>query len=110
MRIVVVAKFVPWPPNSGDKRRTLGVLRALRAQGDVVLCAFTGDDEDPAALAAEGFDVRTVPLTRRPLALLRGLVRGRSITAARFYDPQLAHVVREAAGQDVDVQIGRAHV
>ncbi|WP_369140775.1 glycosyltransferase [Modestobacter versicolor] len=105
MRSVVIAKFVPWPPNSGDKRRTLGVVRALRAHGPVTLCAFAGEDEDAAPLEAEGIEVRSVPLRRRPVDLLGGLRRGRSLTAARFWDARLAEVVREAAGDDLDVLV-----
>ena len=105
MRSVVVAKFVPWPPNSGDKRRTLGLVRALREQGPVTVCAFSGDDEDAAPLGEEGIDVRSVPLRRRPVDVLDGLRRGRSLTSARFWDPALAGVVREAAGDGVDVLV-----
>ena len=105
MRSVVVAKFVPWPPNSGDKRRTLGIVRALREHGPVTVCAFSGEDEDAAPLRAEGIDVRSVPLRRRPVDVLGGLRRGRSLTSARFWDPRLAELVREAAGDDLDVLV-----
>ncbi len=105
MRSVVVAKFVPWPPNSGDKRRTLGLVRALREQGPVTLCAFSGPDEQSGPLEAEGIDVRSVPLRRRPVDLVTGLGRGRSLTAARFWDPALARVVAEAVGEDTDVLV-----
>lgn len=103
MHSVVVAKFVPWPPNSGDKRRTLGLVRALRERGDVVLCAFAGEDEDAAPLRAEGIDVRSLPVRRRPIDLLRGLLHTRSLTAARFWDPRMHALVRKAAGTDADV-------
>ncbi len=105
MRSVVVAKFVPWPPNSGDKRRTLGVVRVLREHGPVTVCAFEGEDEDAGPLEAEGIRVRSVPLRRRPLDLLDGLRRGRSLTSARFWDPALAAAVREEAGDDLDVLV-----
>ena len=103
MRSVVVAKFVPTPPNSGDKRRTLGLVRALRELGPVTLCAFAGPDEDVAALTAEGIDVRAVPLRRRPADLAGGLARSRSITAARFWDGELARLVAGAVTEDTDV-------
>lgn len=105
MRSVVVAKFVPWPPNSGDKRRTLGIVRALRRHGEVTLCAFEGPDDDPQPLRAEGIDVRSVPLHRRPGTLLQGLVRGRSITAARFWDRRLSDTVAAATAEGVDVLV-----
>ena len=103
MRSVVVTKFVPWPPNSGDKRRTLGLARALRQQGPVTLCAFTGSNEDAAPLRDEGIEVRSVPLTRRAVDVGRGLLRTRSLTAARFWDPRLARLVAEAADPAPDV-------
>ncbi len=105
MRSVVVAKFVPWPPNSGDKRRTLGIVRALREQGPVTLCAFSGPDEDPAPLEAEGIDVRSVPLRRRPTDVARGLVAGRSLTAARFWDAALARTVAQAVREGTDALV-----
>ncbi|WP_369132384.1 glycosyltransferase [Modestobacter sp. I12A-02662] len=105
MRSTVVAKFVPWPPNSGDKRRVLGIVRALRRQGPVTLCAFTGPNEDVEPLRAEGIDVRAVPLTRRPADVARGLVRTRTITGARFWDPRLARAVAEAAQTPTDALV-----
>ncbi|WP_299038891.1 glycosyltransferase [uncultured Pseudokineococcus sp.] len=102
MRSVVVAKYVPWPPNSGDKRRTLGVVRALAERGPVVVCAFAGDDEDAAGLAGEGVEVRAVPRRRSVRGLVAGLLRSRSLTSARFWDPALHRlVVEEAASADV---------
>lgn len=105
MRSVVVAQFVPWPPNSGDKQRTLAILRALRRQGPVTVFAFSGPDEDPEPLEAEGIEVRSVPRSRRIDYLLGGLVRSRSLTSARFWDPRMAQLVRAAATVDVDVLV-----
>lgn len=105
MRSVVVGKFVPWPPNSGDKRRTLGIVRALREQGEVVLVAYAGEHEDAEPLRAEGIEVRSVPLRRRPRDLVEGLVRGRSITTARFWDAELARVLAQACTPDTDVLV-----
>ncbi|MFQ1003243.1 glycosyltransferase [Modestobacter sp. SSW1-42] len=105
MRSVVVAKFVPTPPNSGDKRRTLGIVRALRELGPVTLCAFAGADEDVAALEAEGIEVRASPLRRRPVDLVGGLARSRSLTSARFWDGALARSVADAVGEDTDVLV-----
>lgn len=98
MRSVVVAKYVPWPPNSGDKQRTLGVVRALQAHGEVTVCAFSGPDEDAAPLQAEGVRVCSVPRRSSVPQLVGGLLRSRSITAARFWDGRLAGLVaRETA-------------
>jgi polysaccharide biosynthesis protein PslH len=105
VRSVVVAKFVPWPPNSGDKRRVLGLVRALRERGEVTLCAFAGSDEDPTPLRDEGIDVRCVPLNRSVRTLAQGLALGRSVTAARFWDRRLARLVAEATAEAPDVLI-----
>src|SRR3954451_20923998 len=105
VRSIVVAKFVPWPPNSGDKRRVLGIVRELRRQGPVTLWASTGPPEDREPLRDEGIDVRAVPLTRRPADVARGLLRTRTITGARFWDPRLARVVAEAAETPPDVLV-----
>ncbi|SEP21326.1 glycosyltransferase [Trujillonella endophytica] len=103
MRSVVVAKFVPWPPNSGDKRRTLGLVRALRQRGEVTLCAFEGPDDDAGPLRAEGIEVRSVPLQRSAASLLQGALLGRSITAARFWSRRLAAEVAVATAEPTDV-------
>lgn len=105
MHSIVVAKFVPWPTDSGDKRRTLGLVRELRRHGRVTLCAFAGPDDDPAPLEAEGITVRSVPLKRRTSTILQGLALGRSLTAARFWDPRLAREIVAAAGAGVDALV-----
>ncbi|WP_380166006.1 glycosyltransferase [Jannaschia sp. R86511] len=105
MRSVVVAKFVPWPPNSGDKRRTLGVVRALREHGEVAVCAYAGPDEDAAGLEAEGITVRSLPRRRRVPDLLLGLLRSRSITSARFFSRGLERLVRDETASGADVLV-----
>lgn len=105
MRSVVVAKFVPWPPNSGDKRRTLGVVRALREHGEVTVCAYAGPDEDAAPLEAEGITVRSVPRRRRLRDLATGLVLSRSITSARFYSRGLEQLVEAETSRDTDALV-----
>ncbi|WP_210506514.1 glycosyltransferase family 4 protein [Naasia sp. SYSU D00057] len=103
---MLIAKFVPWPPNSGEKRRTLAVARAFLALGTVTIAAFESEYEDAAPLRAEGFDVRTVPLRRTALKTARGLLRTRSITASRFWDRDLAGLVSEVARADsIDVTV-----
>ena len=103
MRSVVVTKYVPWPPNGGDKWRTLGLLRALRERGEVVVCAFAGADEDAGPLADEGIEVVSIDQRRSVGDLAGGFARTRSLTAARFWDPRLHALVKETVGQDTDV-------
>jgi polysaccharide biosynthesis protein PslH len=104
VRSVVVTKFVPTPPNGGDKRRTLGLARALRQFGDVTVCGFSTPDEDADLMRSEGFQVSTVPLRRTVRSLAGGLRRGRTLTAARFWDHALAGLVGNASvGADLIV-------
>jgi hypothetical protein len=103
MKIVMVTKFVPWPADSGGKRRSLAVAQALARVGDVTLCAFQDASSRPAELTQEhGIDVRAVPWRPRPSKVVAGLARGRSLTAARFWDPALYEEVRAAAQPRVD--------
>lgn len=104
MRSVVVAKYVPWPPNSGDKRRTLGVARALRERGPVTLCAFAGEDEDAAPLLTEGIEIKSTPLVRSPVSVTGAAGRTRSLTAARFWSTRLDELVQQA-GRNADVLV-----
>ncbi|WP_346621241.1 glycosyltransferase [Blastococcus montanus] len=101
----MIAKFVPWPPNSGDKRRTLGIVRALAEHGEVTVCAFAGPDEDATPLEAEGIRVRQLPRRGNFLRHLLGFLQSGSITAGRFWDPRLAAVVRDAVGAEETVLI-----
>jgi glycosyltransferase involved in cell wall biosynthesis len=105
VRILVVAKNVPWPANSGEKQRTLGVVRALRDLGDVTVVAFRGPYDEPDLAIADGITVRAVPQrTRRsPARLLRDVMRRRSITAGKWWDNRLAQAVKDEVARGVDV-------
>lgn len=105
MRSVLVSKFVPWPPNSGEKRRTLAVARALKALGPVTICAFVGEDDEAQPLIDEGFEVVAVPLERSIAKSIRGLAATRSLSGARFYDEALASAVSRATADRPDVLV-----
>ena len=99
MRSVLVTKFVPLPANSGGKLRSLAVLRRLATLGDVVLCCFEDATGDADALRREGIDVRTTPWRPSVSGVARGLLRTGSGSAARFWDPRLAQLVRGALSE-----------
>ncbi|WP_180357748.1 glycosyltransferase [Streptomyces sp. NP160] len=101
LRSTVVAKFLPWPPNSGDKRRTLGVCRALLERGPVTVVAFSGADEDAEGLRAQGFEVVTAPWRRHPVDLALGLLRSGSLSSARFYDRALERLALALPAADL---------
>jgi glycosyltransferase involved in cell wall biosynthesis len=64
MRVLVVSARHPCPPNRGDARRLLHLVRGLAAQADVVLCCFGTGSEPPIA----GVRVRTVIRSWRSVA------------------------------------------
>lgn len=95
----MVTKFPPLPAQSGGKLRSLAVARALAARGDVVLCCFDDGVADVEGLRAMGIDVRTVPWRPDLLHVARGLARNHSGAVARFWDADLAAVVRGALAE-----------
>lgn len=105
MRSVLMSKFVPWPPNSGEKRRTLAIARALKTVGDVTICGFVGTSDEIDGLLEEGFDVRSVSLERSWGKTLPGFIKGKSLSAARFWDPAFARIVEEATSSPLDVLV-----
>jgi len=97
MRVLMVTKFVPLPDNDGGKQRALAVARRLAQGAELVLCAYDDGDGDVAGLERLGIDVRSVgwrPTARRAA---RGVLRTRSLSAGRFYSPELVAEVQRAA-------------
>lgn len=106
-KVLVVTKNVPWPANSGEKQRTLGMVRALRAVGEVTVVGFVGEHDDPGPAAADGVRVLSVPgppAVGGPRLALRAL-RHRSITAAKWWDADLQAVITEELERGVDIVV-----
>ena len=99
MRVVMVTKFVPLPDNDGGKQRALAVAIRLAQGADVVLCAYDDGDGDVAGLKRLGIDVRSVPWRPTAARAARGVLRTRSVSAGRFYSPELVDEVRRAASE-----------
>ncbi|WP_432498847.1 glycosyltransferase family 4 protein [Kineococcus gypseus] len=95
LRSVVVTKFTPFPANAGGRLRSLAVVRRLASLGPTTLCCFSDGTGDADALRAEGVTVHEVPWRPGPATVVKGLVPGGSLSAARFYDARLAALVRE---------------
>jgi polysaccharide biosynthesis protein PslH len=95
----MVTKFVPLPDNDGGKQRALAVARRLAQGGDVVLCAYNDGHADVAGLKRLGIDVRSIPWRPTATRAARGTVRTRSVSAGRFYSPELVDEVRRAASE-----------
>jgi polysaccharide biosynthesis protein PslH len=92
----MVTKFLPLPADSGGKQRSLAVLSRLATLGEVVLCAFHEEGADFAGLAKMGIDVRSVPWRPTVPRIARGMLHAWSGSAARFWDADLAALVRAA--------------
>lgn len=74
MRLLVVSKMAPWPPDSGGRVRLWNLLRRLSARAEVMVVAF---GEDPRAVnqaRAAGFNLLLVPPPKRPSGVI-GLLR-----------------------------------
>ncbi len=99
MRALMVTKFVPFPDNDGGKQRVLAVARRLAQGADLVLCAYDDGESDVAGLEKLGIDVRSVPWNPTAWRAARGAVTARSLSAGRFFSPELVAEVRAAAAE-----------
>jgi len=99
----MITKFAPLPANGGGKQRSLALLTRLAEHFTVTLCAFDDGGADLDGLRAMGVDVHTVPFEPRVASTARALPAIGSVTAARFWNRELAGAVRTAAGNDLDL-------
>jgi glycosyltransferase involved in cell wall biosynthesis len=74
MRVLVVSKMAPWPPDSGGRVRLWNLLRRLSAHAEVMVVAFGEDDRAVDQARAAGFDLLLVPPPKRPSGVI-GLLR-----------------------------------
>ncbi|HXQ90640.1 MAG TPA: glycosyltransferase family 4 protein [Acidimicrobiales bacterium] len=95
----MVTKFVPLPDNEGGKQRVLAVARRLAHGADVVLCAYDDGAGDAAGLKALGIDVRSVAWKPTAARAGRGALHTRSLSAGRFFSPELLGQVHAAAAE-----------
>lgn len=97
MKTLMVTKFLPLPADNGGKIRSLAVAKQLVALGEVTLCAFDDGNADVAGLESLGIEVRSVPWPPGLARSVVGMVRTGSLSAGRFFHPDLARHVRAAA-------------
>jgi len=93
----MVTKWVPFPDNGGGKQRSLAIARRLAQHAELVLCAYEEADTDLRGLESLGIDVRSVPRKSGVGRTARGLLKTKSVSAGRFFSPELADKVRQAA-------------
>ena len=106
MHTLVVTKSLPWPPNSGEKQRTLGIVRGLRTLGPVTVVGYAGPHEEPDLARADDVSVTWVETsTLQPVSWLVRSLRLRSITAARWSRPDLARAVAHEVARGVDAVV-----
>ncbi|MEJ2741653.1 MAG: TIGR03087 family PEP-CTERM/XrtA system glycosyltransferase [Gammaproteobacteria bacterium] len=100
MNILVVTQRLPYPPNKGEKIRTYHQIKWLCEQGHqiTVACPIGMQEEwaDLATLKQQlGIAVIAGLLPNKVLRLLRGLLRGSSMSEAYFYSPALIKAIQE---------------
>jgi glycosyltransferase involved in cell wall biosynthesis len=95
----MVTKFVPLPDNDGGKQRVLAVARRLAHGADLVLCAYDDGTADVPGLEQLGIEVRRVPWKPGAARAGRGALKTRSLSAGRFFSPELVAEVRAAAAE-----------
>lgn len=108
MKILVVTHNLPYPPNKGEKQRMFYLIRELAQLGEIYLYSVLRGESsavDRQALEQICHTVRIFPLTA-PKGICRallGLVSGRAISQAVFFDRELANEIEtEEARQPFD--------
>jgi polysaccharide biosynthesis protein PslH len=104
--ILFIAHRIPFPPDRGDKIRSWNMVRKLDGIAPVHIAAFADDERDMAhapALSEVAASHRIVLRDRnRPLAAMRGIVRGQPLSVALFDHPELrAYVARILAERPI---------
>lgn len=95
----MLTKFLPLPDNNGGLQRSLAIPRRLADLGELVLFGFDDGNADHQGLRDLGIDVRSVPWNVTSRSVLSGIVRTRSVSAARFWSAAAAETVRRAAAE-----------
>ena len=97
--LLFLSHRVPYPPNKGDKIRSFHILRNLAARFRVHLGCFFDDPADADhtdSLHEFCSEVFCLPLSRGRKAArgIRGLMTGRSVSEACFWDVRMQHWTR----------------
>jgi glycosyltransferase involved in cell wall biosynthesis len=95
----MLTKFLPLPDNNGGLQRSLAIARRLAELGELVLFGYDDGNADHQGLRDLGIDVRSVPWHVTPGSVLSGVVRTKSVSAARFWNAAAAETVRRAAAE-----------
>ena len=105
MKILLLTHRVPYPPDRGDRIRSLHVLKFLAERSDVSLACTTEEPVDVAVrryLASLCQQVAICLTTRLGRATRAGLslAGGRTATEGHFWHPQLAATLRQWSHRD----------
>ena len=95
MNIVVLSHRVPFPPNKGEKIRTFNQIKFLASQGHEI-SLFSPYDNDDELIHYKSLQQQNIcqsvshfSLSAKPLRLLKGLIKGQSLSVANFYTENL---------------------
>jgi glycosyltransferase involved in cell wall biosynthesis len=95
LRVLMIARQLPWPPRQGAAARIWGLLRALAGAHDVTLVAFETEGADLARLRALVEPVVAGPAPERSrLARIRTLLAGDADIADRARSSAFAGVLQ----------------
>lgn len=101
MAILFITQRVPYPPNKGEKLRTYHQIKYLQDKGHqiTVACPIADQQEsDYAKALADKLDVEVLsaPLRHTGLAYISAMLKGQSLSEAKFYSAQLKILVHRA--------------
>ena len=111
MNLLILSHRVPFPPNKGEKIRTYHQIEYLKAIGHQVqvICPLEGaNDQLYCEQLSEKLDVTCtgIKIGNRKLKMLAGLIKGKALSVANFYDSSLQQKIDEyLARETVDTII-----
>jgi glycosyltransferase involved in cell wall biosynthesis len=99
VRSLLVTKFLPAPPDSGGKLRSLAMLELLAGLGPVDLVAIDDGRADHDRLAGLGASIHAAAGTSSGADRMRGAVAMRSLSGARFWHPDVHATIRRLTSE-----------
>ena len=102
MRILLLSQVVPYPPDSGPKIKTYGVLRYLARRHEVHLVSFVrsaGEEANARSLRDLCASITTVPLRRSRLADVGYLARSLATWRPFLIERDDSQAMREAVAK-----------
>ncbi|WP_020408137.1 TIGR03087 family PEP-CTERM/XrtA system glycosyltransferase [Hahella ganghwensis] len=94
MKVLFISHRIPYPPNKGEKIRTYNQIRFLADRGHTVFVASPFESESELAHFRELEKLHCqksfgAKLGNKPIRLLGGLLSGKALSVANFYNKDL---------------------